>query len=112
MSNRNRTAGHNLEREIAEEFRQLGFTDCTTSRYSSREMDDQSVDLCGTEPFYIQTKRYKSAPSYHSVLKSMPQKDGLYNVIIHRRPNQGDVAVMDKKTYYAMVYLLKQAKVL
>lgn len=108
----NRRAGHNLEREIAEEWRQMGFTSCTTSRYSSREMDDQCVDLCGTDPFYVQTKRYKSAPSYHAVLRDMPKDSDHYNVIIHRRPNQGDVAVMDKKTFYAMVYLLKQANVL
>lgn len=106
MPNKNRNKGHGFEREIAGEFRGLGFTGCETSRYASRKTDDQKVDLCFTEPFNIQCKAWKSAPSYHRTLKEMPE-DSNYNIIIHRRPYQGDVVVMSKEDFYELVCMLK-----
>lgn len=117
MGNTNRTAGHNLEREVAKDFVQMGFQNCKTSRYASREKDDQKVDLCYTEPFNIQCKRTNQAPNFQELLSSMPQSNG-YNIVIHRRPKRkgtkgaGDVAVMDKRTFYAMLYTLKRSDLL
>jgi len=110
MINR-RTAGHNFERKLAEELRELGFHRCQTSRYASREKDDQGVDFVNTEPFSIQAKRWSSAPSYHEVLKSMPEESTEnMNIILHRRPNKGDVAVLSKRSVYLLMYVFNEWK--
>ncbi len=56
MSNKNRSKGHNAERYFAKVFREeLGFIDCKTTRYSSRELDDLKIDLVNL-PFNVQIK--------------------------------------------------------
>lgn len=100
--NNARSVGHTYERQLRLEFRELGWKECETSRYASKMTDDANVDFVNTDPFNIQAKRWKSAPSYHEILKSMPN-DGNFNVIFHKRPNKGEVVVMDKKTFYTLV---------
>jgi len=104
--NNSRSVGHTYERQLRLELIALGWDKCQTSRYASRETDDANVDFVNTPPFNIQAKRWKSAPSYHDVLKSMPN-DTNYNVVIHKRPNKGEVVVMGKETFYALVEKLR-----
>ncbi len=104
--NTNRSVGNVYERQIRLEFIKLGWDKCQTSRYASKLKDDQLIDLINTEPFNIQIKRWKSAPSYHEVLKDMPD-DTNWNVIIHKRPNKGEVVVMDKDTFYDLIVKLR-----
>ncbi len=104
--NNSRAVGNAYERQIRLELIKLGWTECQTSRYASKMKDDMLVDLINTQPFNFQIKRWKSAPSYHEILKSMPQ-DSNYNVIIHKRPNKGEVVVMEKETFYELVEMLK-----
>jgi len=104
--NNSRAVGNAYERQIRKEFVGLGYDKCQTSRYASRENDDRGCDLCFCDPWNVQIKRWTSAPSYHEVLKSMPQ-DNNYNVIIHKRPNKGEVVVMDKQSFYEIIKMLK-----
>lgn len=106
-----RNAGHSYERQLAQEFRELGFVDCVTSRSESRRRDDAGVDLCYTGPVNVQAKRWKSAPSYHAVLKSMPDEPGQMNIIMHKRPNQGEVVVMSKADFYEIVQSLVKERI-
>ena len=109
--NNSRSVGHTYERQLRKELITLGWDKCQTSRYASRETDDANVDFVHTEPFNIQAKRWVSAPSYHEILKSMPD-DLNYNVIFHKRPNKGEVVVMDKKTFYEIIAMLKGNKII
>jgi hypothetical protein len=109
--NNSRAIGHQYERQLRLEFIELGWEDCQTSRYASRATDDANVDFINTPPFNIQAKRWVSAPSYHEVLKSMPD-DNNYNVIFHKRPSKGEVVVMDKLTFYALVEKLRFNKII
>lgn len=111
MPNRNRDKGHRYERQLAQEFRDLGFTSTITSRYGSRLRDDECVDLLYTQPFSIQAKCYATAPSYIKWLKEMP-KDGNYNVVIHKKPNVGEVVVMSKEDFYEIVKMLVKEKII
>jgi len=111
MKNNSRAVGHAYERQIRLELIKLGWDKCQTSRYASKETDDSGVDYVNTEPFNIQAKRWKSAPSYQSVLDRMPQ-DNNYNVIIHKRPNKGEVVVMSKDTFYELITMLKSNGIL
>lgn len=109
--NNSRSVGNQYERQLRLELIALGWDKCQTSRYASKETDDACVDFVHTPPFNIQAKRWKSAPSYHEVLKSMPD-DTNYNVIIHKRPHKGEVVVMDKNTFYEMLGMLKTNKII
>jgi hypothetical protein len=104
--NNSRAVGHAYERELRLQLISLGWDKCQTSRYASREMDDANVDFVHTEPFNIQAKRYSHAPAYQDVLKSMPD-NGNYNVVIHKKPNKGEVVVMDKTTFYDLIEKLR-----
>ena len=109
--NNSRAVGNAYERQIRKEFIELSWDKCVTSRYGSKQTDDLLVDLLHTEPFNVQIKRWKSAPSYQDVLKAMPE-DSNYNVIIHKRPNRGEVVVMDKESFYDLIRMLKREKIL
>ena len=99
--NNSRAVGNAYERQIRLEFIELGWKNCQTSRYASKATDDMKVDLVNTEPFNVQIKRWSSAPSYHKVLSEMP--DTGINIIVHKKPNRGEVVVMDKKSFYYMI---------
>jgi len=105
--NNSRAVGNAYERLIRRELIELGWDKCQTSRFASKMTDDMLVDFVNTHPFNFQAKRWKSAPSYQEVLDNMP-KDGNCNVIIHKRPNKGEVVVMTKVDFYAIVRTLKK----
>lgn len=109
--NNSRAVGHTYERQLRLELIELGWDKCQTSRYASREKDDANVDFVNTPPFNFQAKRWTSAPSYHEVLKSMPQ-DNFYNVVFHKRPNKGEVVVMSKESFYEIIKMLKANQVI
>ena len=100
-----RHKGHNLERQIRLEFIEMGWKDCQTSRYGSKEMDDALCDLIHTDPFNLQCKAWEHAPSYHDILSEMPQNENI-NIIIHKRNRKGEVVVMKKEDFYRILKLL------
>lgn len=110
MPNKNRNKGNNYERQIAKEMRLLGFENCATSRYVSREQDDKKVDLCYTQPFNIQCKSVERL-SYFSILKEMPEDEN-YNVIFNKKKRQGEIVVMWKEDFYELVNILKKENIL
>ena len=101
MGKAQRSKGHRFETDLCIELRAY-FADVVTSRSESKRTDDKGVDFCYTAPFNIQAKAWEAAPSYHKVLKFMPDDDNL-NVIFHKRNNKGTVVVMDKSTFYKLL---------
>lgn len=70
MSKYARQKGHGFEREIAKDFRELGFTDAMTTR-NARGGDwsrsDNGTDLKGTEPYAVQCKRLQGYCSVNTI---------------------------------------------
>ena len=97
--NKNRDKGIRYELEIVKKFQELGFDGACSSRSESKRTDDKGVDLCYTDPFQIQCKFWASAPSYHKVLKNMPQLSGTYNLLFHKRSREGSVVVMSESDF-------------
>ena len=109
MANRNRTAGHNFERLIVQELKDLGF-DVVTTRSESRNLDNKGVDIFGPEfHYYIQCKNSKSILDYHSLLKN--QDLGKPLILFHRKTHKankrfvadGDYVVMLKEEFYKLL---------
>ena len=96
----NRKKGHDFERDICSELRDLGF-EAVTSRSQDRRLDDMGVDIVTNLPYNIQCKATRSSPAYQTLLKGMPKdKD---NLIFHAKPYREDLVVMQKSTFYELI---------
>lgn len=80
MSNRNRTAGHNWERQGVKDLKHI-FPDIVTSRSESKRTDDKGIDFCYTEPFQFQFKTYSKTVNYHKIMNKM-KDNGATNPVI------------------------------
>jgi hypothetical protein len=100
MSNRNRTAGHNWEREVVKDLKQVGFKDAVSSRYESKRLDDAGVDVVNTGPFNIQCKNETKRPDYHKLITEMPP--GM-NVVLHKYTKKSDGGKFGCQGKYAVV---------
>jgi len=89
---RNRSAGHNWEREVVAALKQLGFNHVSTSRNESRLRDAQKIDIVninelknGRLPYNIQAKCVVGHLKYGLVLSELPKEDDITNVILHKQ---------------------------
>lgn len=98
---KSRNKGNSFEQKIARELRKLGFKNCETSRFASKKTDDQKVDFVNTGDYNFQAKAWERAPSYHDVLREMPDKG--INVIIHKRNYKGEVVVLLKEDFFNLI---------
>lgn len=103
---RSRRKGHKFELDRAKWWRELGWEDCVTSRYASRELDDQKVDLVHTDPFNEQCKRTERIGSIAKILAEMPD-DSNYNLVVHKRNGEEPTVTMTLKDFAEIVGLLK-----
>lgn len=85
-----RQKGHNFEREIAQQFRELGWEDAMTTR-AARGGDwshtDDGMDLVGTGPFLVQCKRLANYASVNTIEEIKPSHwmlpDGSHAILPH-----------------------------
>ncbi len=91
VGRRNKVAGSNFEREMAQKMREIGFTDVITTRQGSRELDALKIDLMngsiskeGRLPYSIQCKNVKGHLPYAKVISELPREEGYTNVIFHK----------------------------
>lgn len=109
----NRNRGHNYERLIAEELRELGFPGVVTSRSESKSMDDKKVDLIDTENklfFNPQLKATIKTPDYFGIAKECPLKDKPF-VIFWKKikttestfRSEGEIVMLPKAFFYDLI---------
>ena len=128
MSTRNKQAGSQFERDIANELKAMGY-DVVTSRAESRNMDNKKVDVfspLGTDPdkvfpYYVQAKFTAANPAYTKLLEIMPiDRPGL---VFHKKSesykckddktrhrNIGEFVIMDKEIFYKLLNDNKNGK--
>lgn len=107
-----RRAGHQYERDLAKELREFfGDEEISTSRYSSRKLDDAKVDIYGTQKygFHIQAKRYKNNPNIFDILSKMPT-DECINTVFWKKPHVGEIVSMTKEDFYELLNVLINEK--
>jgi len=118
MSSRNRTAGHNFERDVVQDLKILGFPDAVTARAESRNTDNKGIDICNTPGYQFQCKNMKLIPNYHKIISEMPDGNTVVNVLIHRKTKkaktrfitEGDYVVLTKKDFYNILEKLNIAR--
>lgn len=113
----NRRAGHQFERDIASEYRELGFDEACCTRYSSRVKDDCGIDIDFVVPFAIQCKYMKNQPDFYKLLNSI-KKVPTEMPIVHFKRNVGkgkpkeEIVAMKKEDFYELVRMLKTENIL
>ena len=103
MANRNRTAGLNYERKIAQELRQLGYH-TVTSRQECRSLDAAGVDLVTTFPLKPQIKCSVNQPNVHNLLSSTEADIIFYKRVKKVNKNfipTGEYVMMRKEDFYS-----------
>lgn len=111
---RNRRAGHNYERLLAKEFREiLGDSECRTSRHSSHLLDSCKVDL---DCYFlnVQAKNVRSNINYvelekeiyTAINKNLPKRSELPIAIFHKKQNQ-EFVVLSKNAFYTLAKIYK-----
>jgi len=108
--NRNRNQGHQYERDIMKELRELGY-DVVSTRSESRTLDNAGVDIIGNIPCYIQCKNLVTNASYHLLLSSDKLPKDKPTVIMHKKTKkantrfiaQGEYVIMTKEYFYKLI---------
>ena len=108
-----RRKGHEFERKIAQELRDLGYTGVVTSRSESKSMDDKKVDLIDTEnrlKCLLQLKSTQATPNYFKIREECPIKDAPFCIIWRKiKPTQstfrsdGELVMLDKDFFYKLI---------
>lgn len=87
---RSRTKGHSFERQIAREFKELGFEEARR-QLEYNENDCNGVDLQGTGEWRVQCKRLKK---YAPITCIKEIKTSGIHLLITKADNEPTVAVM------------------
>lgn len=103
-----RQKGNAYERKIAQEFRELGYKDCSTSRLESKKRDDMGVDLVNTGMFNIQCKAVERLGLHHTIIDKMPNEKDKINLIFHKVNRKGEVVTMTKESFYFLLNLINK----
>jgi hypothetical protein len=112
MANTNRNKGHNYERQLVKDFKKLGFENCVTSRYGSKMLDDQGIDLMNTGDFAVQSKCYKRNPQYKKVLADMVVKPTDVPIIFHKAPGGKEYCILHKEDMMEIIQMLISNKII
>lgn len=105
-----RTKGHNMERAIVNELKEIGYVNAKTSRYSSKLLDDSKVDI-NYVPFNIQSKAVKTSINYVKLIaeiralikKNCPDRESYPLMIFHKRATNSDLVIMERKDLYKIL---------
>lgn len=112
MGNTSRRKGHDYERQIRKEFIELGYDECQTSRYASKETDDKGIDLVGTDPWAVQCKCYAKSPNYKKVLSDMQTEPTQMKLLFHKVPKVNDeYVIMEKADFMEILQALRANKI-
>lgn len=74
---KSKTKGKDLEYQIRDQLRAIGYEGCERSAGESKKLDNSKVDICDTEgklPVNIQAKNYANTPSYFNIREQCPDK--------------------------------------
>jgi len=108
-----RKKGNTYEVKLMNEYKDLGFKDCMTSRNESKATDDKWIDLCYTDPFNIQAKAYKSFwwAQILRELKNMTENTidhrlwTNYNLVHLKIDRMGELVCISKSDWYEILEL-------
>jgi len=88
-----RRKGHNFERLIRKRLLPI-YPKCQTTRYASKMLDDNGIDLFGTYPFAFQLKAVERGVNPQKILSEMILEKGDIPVLVHKKKGYRPIATM------------------
>lgn len=109
-----RQFGFTWEREVVKDFKRAGWSQASTSRYSSREYDNVlNQDIFNVMPFAVQCKASNSRfPAPTSVLSTIVAQNTDYKVLAVKMRNKGKYAVLEWNDFIELISKLKKENIL
>ena len=101
--------GNNFELELVHKLKELGYTDCSTSRNSSRALDAAKIDIASEMlPCYIQAKYTQNMPNYFTIRDDCPLKDKYFCMAWKKSgkdgsPSPGTVFIVPDIFFYQLI---------
>ncbi len=111
----NRTRGHNYERQIVSELREIGYKGCVTARAESRTADNNKVDIIDPEkklPVYVQTKKSQKTPDFFAIKDQCPYTDKPFVIFwskekkdqtTYKFKTTGEIVMLPKEYFYELI---------
>lgn len=106
-----REKGKRFEGKVAKVWMRLFGGTVERTSYVSKKLDDQGVDLTGTDPFNLQCKAHERSIDMHTILQRMPKGTNI-NVVIHKRNHQPPIAALYFEDFLDLVQAMKQNGIL
>lgn len=107
--NSNRRKGANFEREVAKKLRELGYTNCRTTREASRLLDSCKVDIFGIK-LNLQLKNVQSKINYLKLIDEINEQIGkiypkrlVYPTIVLHKQNRKTLVTMSLDDFYSLI---------
>ena len=105
-SSRNRAAGIHYELDVIKALKEMGFK-AVSSRYESKRMDDDGIDIVTDFPFKIQCKSWTNVqPNIHTLLTETAA-----DLILYRKTEKkgtrfykiGEYAMLEQSKFFDLV---------
>ena len=117
IGKRNRRRGHNYERKIVKELKEITGDDALcTSRSESKRLDDMKIDIAdpnGILPFYCQIKSTQSMPQVQKLNNEVGKKDKPLCIIWAKEEMKekkqisvGEYCILPKKLFYDLLRVM------
>ena len=112
QAKKSKNKGKNLELQIVNDLKAIGYEGCATSRSCNRKADADKIDIVdelGELPTNIQAKCYTNTPSYFNLRDACSDKDTPFTEVWKKSPSGegnslGTIAMID---YNFFLELLK-----
>lgn len=109
-ASRSKKKGNNYELEVIHKLREIGYTECQSSRSKDKTLDADKVDICdpsGELPVNIQCKYTQNTPSYFDIREACSDKSKPFCIAWKKASKTGDspgqVAIIPLNYFYQLI---------
>lgn len=90
MGARNRRKGNKFELEVISKLKEIGYSDCVSSRAKDKTSDANKIDIISEElPMFIQCKYTSNTPNYFSIKEQCSDKSKPFTIIWKKTGEDG-----------------------
>ena len=106
MGKSQRTKGHQFERRVAADMREIGYEEARR-QLEYNEDDANGIDIQNTKPFAVQCKAMKQQPNVPKVMKEIKHSFDEIPVVVYKVDNKGIFAAFRYEDALDMMKVFK-----
>ena len=111
QAKKNKTKGNAYELEVIHNLREIGYTECVSSRSQNKMLDANKVDICdpsGKLPVNIQCKYTQNMPNYFDIREACSDKNKPFCLAWKKagkdgENSKGQVIVLPIEYFYQLI---------